>query len=89
MGTGEFDRLDLPFLANNADIREGDLLVTSGLGGAFPAGYPVAVVDKVTLIPAESFADVSARPQAALNQIKEIMLVWSTRDDAESEITDE
>jgi rod shape-determining protein MreC len=89
MGTGEFDRLDLPFLANNADIREGDLLVTSGLGGAFPAGYPVAVVDKVTLIPSESFADVSARPQAALNQIKEIMLVWSTRDDAEGEITDE
>ena len=89
MGTGEFDRLDLPFLANNADIREGDLLVTSGLGGAFPAGYPVAVVDKVTLIPSESFADVSARPQAALNQIKEIMLVWSTRDDANGEITDE
>ena len=38
-GTGEFDRLDLPFLANNADIRSGDLLVTSGLGGAFPSGY--------------------------------------------------
>jgi len=89
MGTGEFDRLDLPFLANNADIREGDLLVTSGLGGAFPAGYPVAVVDKVTFIPEESFAQVSARPAAALNQIREIMLVWSTRANTESEIVDE
>lgn len=89
MGTGEFDRLDLPFLANNADIREGDLLVTSGLGGAFPAGYPVAIVDKVTFIPEESFAQVSAHPEAALNQIREIMLVWSTRASAESEIVDE
>jgi rod shape-determining protein MreC len=89
LGTGEFDRLDLPFLANNADIREGDLLVTSGLGGAFPPGYPVAIVRTVTLIPSESFADVSARPTAALNQIREIMLVWSSRDDGLSEITDE
>ena len=60
VGTGEIDRLDLPFLPNNADIRAGDLLVTSGLGGAFPAGYPVAVVDTVTRIPSEPFADVSA-----------------------------
>ena len=41
VGTGEIDRLDLPNLANNADIRAGDLLVTSGLGGAFPAGPPL------------------------------------------------
>ena len=89
LGTGEFDRLDLPFLANNADIREGDLLVTSGLGGAYPPGYPVAIVRTVTLVPSESFADVSARPTAALNQIREIMLVWSSRDEGQSEITDE
>ena len=47
------------------DIRSGDLLVTSGLGGAFPAGYPVAVVDTVNRIPQEPFADVSATPAAA------------------------
>ena len=76
-GTGEFDRLDLPFLANNADIRSGDLLVTSGLGGAFPAGYPVAVVDSVTRIPSEPFADVTATPAAALGQVREVMLIWS------------
>lgn len=77
VGTGEIDRLDLPFLPNNADIRAGDLLVTSGLGGAFPAGYPVAVVDSVTRIPQEPFADVTATPAAALGQVREVMLIWS------------
>ena len=77
VGTGEFDRLDLPFLPNNADDRQGDLLVTSELGGAFPAGYPVAIIDNVTRVPQEPFAAVSARPAAKLNQIREIMLIWS------------
>ena len=77
VGTGEIDRLDLPFLPNNADIRAGDLLVTSGLGGAFPAGYPVAVVDAVTRIPQEPFANVTAKPSAALDQVREVMLIWS------------
>jgi len=77
-GTGEFGRLDLPFVTNNADIRPGDLLVTSGLGGAFPAGYPVAVVDTVNRIPQEPFADVTATPAAALDQVREVMLIWSS-----------
>ncbi len=80
VGTGAFDRLDLPFLPNNADIREGDLLVTSGLGGAFPAGYPVAVVNSIIRIPQEPFAAVAAQPSAALNQVREIMLIWSVID---------
>ena len=77
VGTGEIDRLDLPFLPNNADIRAGALLITSGLGGAFPAGYPVAVVNSVTRIPQEPFADVTATPAAALDQVREVMLIWS------------
>lgn len=76
-GTGEFDRLDLPFLPNNADIVPGDVLVTSGLGGEFPAGYPVAVVADVTRIPQASFADVTARPQSALDQVREVLVIWS------------
>ena len=83
-GTGEFGRLDLPFITNNADIRPGDLLVTSGLGGAFPAGYPVAIVETVNRIPQEPFADVTATPAAALDQVREVMLIWSP-----SEPTDE
>jgi rod shape-determining protein MreC len=77
VGTGEIDRLELPFLPNNADIRAGDLLITSGLGGAFPAGYPVAVVDSVTRIPQDPFAVVTATPSAALDQVREVMLIWS------------
>ncbi|MDH4109208.1 MAG: rod shape-determining protein MreC, partial [Gammaproteobacteria bacterium] len=88
-GTGEFDRLDLPFLPNNADIKEGDILVTSGLGGSFPAGYPVAVVESVQRLPAEPFAEVSARPSAALNQVREVMLVWSIAEEPGSEAENE
>lgn len=76
-GTGTHSQLDLPFLPNNADIREGDILVTSGLGGEFPAGYPVAVVDSVLRNPQEPFAEVTATPAAALNQVRELMLVWN------------
>lgn len=76
-GTGEFDRLDLPFLANNADIREGDLLVTSGLGGTFPSGYPVAVVTTVNRVPQKPFAEVEATPAASLDRVREVMLIWS------------
>ena len=75
-GTGEYNRLSLPFLANNADIEPGDLLVTSGLGGAFPSGYPVAVVETVTRLPQEPFAEVNATPAAALDQVREVMLIW-------------
>lgn len=80
VGTGEFDRLDLPFLPNNADIQKGDLLVTSGLGGAFPAGYPVATVETVLRIPQKPFASVSAKPATALNQARELMLIWIETD---------
>ena len=87
-GTGEFDSLDLPFLPNNADIQPGDLLVTSGRGGAFPAGYPVAIVDTVTRIPQEPFATVTAKPAAALNQVREIMLIWPGTDQEDKDQTD-
>jgi rod shape-determining protein MreC len=76
-GTGTFDRLDLPALPNSADIREGDLLVTTGLGGVFPPGYPVAIVNSVVRLPQEPYAAVSATPTAALDQVREIMLIWS------------
>lgn len=76
-GTGEIDRLELPFVVNNADIQVGDLLVTSGLGGAFPAGYPVAIVESVTRLPHEAYADVSARPSAALDQVREVLLIFA------------
>jgi len=78
-GTGDFNRLNLPFLPNNADIRVGDLLISSGLGGAFPNGYPVARVTKVERRPGEPFAAISAEPTGALNREREVLLVWNQR----------
>jgi rod shape-determining protein MreC len=76
-GTGQPNRLHLPFLAKNADIVPGDLLVTSGLGGGFPPGYPVAVVDKFESRPDKSFANIYATPKAQLETSREFLIVWS------------
>jgi rod shape-determining protein MreC len=38
LGTGNFQELELPHVPNNEDVKVGDLLVTSGLGGRFPSG---------------------------------------------------
>ena len=76
VGTGATGRLDLPYIPNNTDIKKGDLLVTSGLGGRFPSGYPVARVTEVITNPGKPFATVSAEPTAKLDHIKEILLVW-------------
>jgi len=80
VGTGKIDKLELPFVVNNADILVGDLLVTSGLGGAFPAGYPVAIVDSVTRLPHEPYAEVTATPAASLGQVREVMLIFSANE---------
>lgn len=76
-GTGRPDRLTLPFLTNNADIRPGDLLVSSGLGGTFPQGYPVAVVETVEPQADKPFARIYAKPKAALESSREVLIVWS------------
>jgi len=76
IGSGTINRLDLPYIANNADIRPGDLLTTSGLGGKFPPGYPVAIVESVTHDPGQSFAQVTATPTARLDRSREVLLVW-------------
>ena len=57
--------------------------MTSGLGGAFPPGYPVAVVTTIDRIPQEPFAAVTATPSAALDQVREIMLIYSAQDATE------
>jgi rod shape-determining protein MreC len=77
LGTGDSSRVDLPFLPNNADIHVGDLLVSSGLGGTFPPGYPVAQVISVDRLPGEPFAVIAAEPTGALNREREVLLVWN------------
>ena len=76
VGTGDLSRLKLPYLPTSADVIVGDLLVTSGLGGGFPAGYPVGSVAEVKRDPSQSLADVDVKPAAALDRSRELMFVW-------------
>jgi len=77
VGTGRIDELKLPYLPTNSDIVEGDLLVTSGLGGKFPPGYPVATVTRIDRSPDEPFSNVQAEPRAHLDRSREVLLVWT------------
>ncbi|MEL0584753.1 MAG: rod shape-determining protein MreC [Candidatus Thiodiazotropha sp. (ex. Lucinoma kazani)] len=81
LGTGLINRLELPHLPNNADIKVGDLLITSGLGGGFPPGYPVAEVIEVRREPGQPFASVIAQTTAHLDRIREVLLVWTLNPD--------
>jgi len=76
LGSGTINRLDLPYLSNNADVVPGDLLITSGLGGRFPPGYPVALVEAVQHDPGRTFARIVANPTARLDRSREVLLVW-------------
>ncbi len=76
VGMGDTGRLKLPYLPTSADVVAGDLLVTSGLGGGFPAGYPVGTVAEVKRDPAASLADVDVKPAAALDRSRELLFVW-------------
>ena len=79
VGSGRIDTLILPLLPNNTDIKPGDLLITSGLGGTFPYGYPVGTVTSVAPQPDRPFASISAKPIAHLDRSRELLLVWSNK----------
>lgn len=75
-GTGRGDELELLHIPNNADIKQGDLIVSSGMGGRFPMGYPVAQIQTVSIDPSQPFARVTAVPRARLKRAREVLLVW-------------
>jgi rod shape-determining protein MreC len=89
MGSGDLERLSLPFLPRNADVVDGDILVTSGLGGTFPPGYPVGIINKISGDSGEPFLSVSARPAASLNRIREVLLIWPDPDAAQRAAAEE
>ena len=76
VGIGDVGKLSLPYLTVESDNKVGDLLVSSGLDGIFPAGYPVARITSVKRDPAETFAVVEAKPLAQLDRIREVLLLW-------------
>jgi rod shape-determining protein MreC len=76
VGAGDTSSLALPYLPANADVKSGDLLVSSGLGGVFPGGYPVARVTEVHRDAVQPLAQVRAAPLAHIDTDREVMLVW-------------
>ncbi|PRO74548.1 rod shape-determining protein MreC [Alteromonas alba] len=92
-GSGAIDELYLTHVAHSADIREGDVLVSSGLGDVFPEGYPVAEVIQVIRDESRPFAQVTIAPQARLNRLKYLLLLWpqtsSEPDEQAPEVTND
>lgn len=76
-GTGDYLRLQLPFVTVTTDIVQGDVLTTSGLGGVFPPNYPVARVVEVKHDPGQAFAEVLAEPFAQLSRTRNVLLLFN------------
>ncbi len=75
-GTGELSHLILENVPVTADILEGDLMESSGLGGRFPRGYPVGIVTSVTIGDTSPYAAVEVRPLAALDRSRHVLVVF-------------
>lgn len=76
-GTGEVGRLHVPNIPQSADVRVGDLLITSGLGGRFPAGLAVATITELKPDDTRLFVVAEAHPAAALDRSGDVLLVWA------------
>ena len=76
-GSGDLSFLRIPFLNKNVDIVKGDILETSGLGGRFPDGYPVAQVDSIEAIEGEAFLAINASPVAAVESLNYLLFMSS------------
>ncbi len=88
LGNGDTNTLELVHVPDTADIREGDLLVSSGLGGRFPKGYPVAEVDNISKEQGEPFVKIEATPLADLNKSRLILVVFSPAQEATDQAQD-
>nr|VFJ53170.1 MAG: rod shape-determining protein MreC [Candidatus Kentron sp. FM]VFJ56921.1 MAG: rod shape-determining protein MreC [Candidatus Kentron sp. FM]VFK09166.1 MAG: rod shape-determining protein MreC [Candidatus Kentron sp. FM] len=75
LGTGAQDLLELSHIPNSVEIHIGDTLVTSGLGGRFPTGYPVGMVTHIDHDDGQSFVKVWVKPKAQLEHNREVLLV--------------
>ncbi|HHE3464953.1 rod shape-determining protein MreC [Pasteurella multocida] len=80
-GTGRNDELSLDHVPRSVDIVKGDLLVTSGLGGRFLEGYPVAIVESVSRDGQNYFATVTAKPLASIERLRYVLLLWPTNEE--------
>lgn len=75
-GTGDIGRLELMFIPHSTELKEGDLLMSSGLGGVFPEGYPVATIRQIVRDESLPFAQVKVDPVSALDRVRNVLLLW-------------
>ena len=74
-GRGQSGVLDLRFMAANADIQSGDMLVTSGIDGVYPAGLAVASVTRVETKSSDAFAHIVCTPIAGIDRHKQLLIL--------------
>jgi len=74
-GGAEGGMLDLRFMAANADIRNGDTLVTSGIDGTYPPGLPVATVARIERDAAYAFAKITLTPAAGTDRYRQVLVL--------------
>lgn len=75
-GSGRIDRISHAYVPHSADIRKDDILVTSGLGGKYPEGYPVSKVALVRKDESRPFAQVFSTPIARIDRLRYLLLLW-------------
>ena len=78
-GTGRIDRLTQNHVPHSTDVVSGDLLVTSGLGGKYPEGYPVARVTLVSQDESRPFSKVFSQPVAQIDRLRYLLLLWPAK----------
>ncbi len=79
-GMGYADQLSLLNVPVTADIVVGDMLVTSGLGGKFPFGYPIGKVASIQQNSGERFAVIRVAPSAHLDKSRQVVLLWPSEE---------
>lgn len=75
-GIGNLNQLELKFIPHSTELQEGDVLLSSGLGGVYPEGYPVAEIISIDRDERLQYAQVSARPFAQLDRVRSLLLLW-------------
>jgi len=75
-GTGDSSKLELRFIPHNAEIKFGDVVTSSGLGGRFPPNYPVGTISNIERPAGETFAKIEITPAAKLEQSREVLMLW-------------
>lgn len=75
-GSGDLHELFMQHVPHSADVKVGDLLLSSGLGKVFPEGYPVGRITSIIRDEGRPFAQVRAKPIAQLDRLKYLLLLW-------------